>query len=197
MILVPRLNYDQGLKQKLGIWPQQQLGPGKIEDRNGRWLFQGEIYTGCGYLLLSNVDTAFYSPKPCFPTTDELNTFRECEEIPTHVFLAMVTQIASCTLCPGDKILIMAGDCVGLSGELCTITEDEAEVYLPGQDLVHSLPLRDIQRNFKSGDTVGVVVGIHKGIKGFVMTCADHVLSLYNPDTKNEVNISTWLLTVL
>jgi len=89
VILIPCLNYDQGLKRKLGIWPQQQLldaqdvqtklGPSKIEDRNGCWLFQGEIYTSCGYLLLSDVNTTFYSPKPCFPTADELNTFRECE----------------------------------------------------------------------------------------------------------------------
>ena len=207
VIVVPRINYGPGPKQKLGNRPQQQLldaqdvqtklGPGKITKLNGRWHFHGEVYTGCGYFLLYDVDTAFYSPKPCFPTAAELNAFRECKEIPTHVFLATATQIASHTLRPGDRILIMAGDCIGLSGEICTITEDEAEVYLPDQNLLYSLPLRDVQRNFKSGDNVEVVAGIHKGLKGFVMTCVDHVLSLYDPDTKNEVNNSTQLLPTL
>ena len=198
VIVMPRVNYGQGPKRKQGTRPPQQLldaqdvqtrlGPGNITKLNGRWHFRGEVYTGCGYFLLYDVDTAFYSPKPCFPTAAELNAFRECKEIPTHVFLATATQIASRTLRPGDRIQIMAGDCIGLSGEISTITEDEAEVFLPGEGLVYSLPLRDVQRNFRSGDNVEVVAGIHKGLKGFVMTCIDHVLSLYDPDTKNEVN---------
>ena len=180
-----------------GMRPQQQLfdaqdvqrkcGPGKIEDRNGRWFFQGKTYTDCGYLLLNDVDTAFYSPKPCFPNAVELNTFKECKEIPTHIFITTATHIASRTLRPGDRILIKAGNCTGLSGEICTITEDDAEVYLPEQDLVFSLPLQDVERYFKSGDNVEVVAGTHKGLKGFVMTCVDHILSLYVPDTMNEV----------
>lgn len=204
VIVVPRITYDQGRKRKLGIRPQPQLlnahdvqtklGPGKIENRNGRWYFQGQSYTGCGYFLLCDVDTAFYCQKPCFLTAAELNAFRDCKEIPPHIFIATAKQIASRTLRPGDRILIIGGDCIGLSGEICTITEDEADVYLPDQDLLYSLPLRDIQRNFKSGDNVEVVAGIHKGLKGFVMTCFDNVLSLHDPDTKIEVHNSTQLL---
>jgi len=108
-------------------------------------MYRGEFYSENGYLFLSDIDTAFYSPKYCLPTADELDMFEECGEVPSHVFIATATKIATLTLQPGDKIQILAGNCIGLSGELYTRTENKAEVYVPLQDIIISLPLTDLQ----------------------------------------------------
>ena len=58
---------------------------------------------------------------------------------------------------------------------------------MPLQDVIISLPLTDLQRHFKQGDNVEVVTGLHKGLIGFIIKCVEHSLSLYIPDTVEEV----------
>ena len=199
VVLVPRLSYGQTVKRKRGNRPAQRLlnsddiiekcGHKAIVKRNFRWIYKGDSYSENGYLFLPEIDTTLYSPKYCLPTAVELDMFEECEEVPAHVLVDTATKIAALTLRPGDRIQILTGDCIGLSGELCTRTENEADVYVPVQDVVISLPLTDLQCHFKQGDNVEVIAGLHKGLIGFVVTCFEQSLSLYIPDTVEEVNI--------
>ena len=98
----------------------------------------------------------------------------------------------------GDAVKITHGDSRGLFGMIVAIRENEADVFLPLQDVSTSLPFSSLRKHFKVGDEVRILSGDNQGITGWVVNKMDDNLWVFNDRTRTEVKVllsSCMLLT--
>ena len=204
IVVVPRINFDAGKRKRGGRPPRRLFDPEAVrkiwgaesfEKRNNIWYFRHEFYTPDGYHLWNDVDSEFIIPATCFPSRTELNDFDGCSEIPLAIYNATCHHIAAKTLRSGDRILVVDGECKGLEGNVCSTRDEEAEIFIPSQHLLHVLHLTKLRREFKIGDNVRVTFGPHAGTVAFVLNSLNDVLTLYNQETSTEVRDCIFLPT--
>jgi hypothetical protein len=115
-----------------------------------------------------------------------LNDF-DGTEILFAIYNATCHHIAAKTLRSGDCILVIDGKCKCLEGNICSTQDEEAEIFVPSQDLLHVLRLTELRQEFKVGDNARVTFGPHAGMVAFVLNSLNDLLTLHNQETSMEV----------
>ena len=89
----------------------------------------------------------------------------------------------------GNAVKITHGDLKGLFGIIVEIRENEANVFLPLQDVTIYLPFSLLRKHLKVGDEVHILLGDNQGVMGWVVNQDDKNLYVFNNRTGMEVNV--------
>jgi ribosomal protein L24 len=204
--LILNADYDSGLQVTVGCVPRISLslsrkrkrhgsvrpsaapfnpetiarvyGVDSVVARNQAWFFKGKYYKNglLDRLYLPNEITE----KDVNPTIGELELFlssgcelaRECSERTLRSILDPV-QV-------GQRIEVIAGELVGLRGQVVRIHDDGTLVFASDdQDEDIQVPIQHVSKLLKLGDYVQVVLGPHRGAEGYVVALSDNTAVIY------------------
>jgi len=118
----------------------------------------------------------------------EFGRLSGCSEIPLGVRTATMAKMAAHTFHVEDTVKVVEGDRKNLFGWIIEIKGNEADVFLPSQGLMSTLPLSLLRKNIRVGDAVCITSGDHKGFTGWVVNKDDEILSIFYDKTGNKVS---------
>ena len=151
-------------------------------------MFKGVLYDQDGYAILQTLDTDWYTPEDIIPMPKEFGRLSGCSEIPLGVRTTMMAKMATHTFHVEDTVKVVEGDRKNLFGWIIEIKGNEADVFLPSQGLMSTLPLSLLRKNIRVGDAVCITSGDHKGFTGWVVNKDDEILSIFYDKTGNKVS---------
>ncbi|KAI0056186.1 hypothetical protein BV25DRAFT_1842464 [Artomyces pyxidatus] len=115
-------------------------------------------------LIQLPVHTSHFQPQPLPATVEELFIFDKARRAPVSAMRELDIQNLRKTLESGEPIEVTRGDLIGTSGFVVSILDDV--VTLSDEGDTFEVPIYDVQRHFRPGDSVQVLV--HGGQHGLV-----------------------------
>ncbi|KJA12624.1 hypothetical protein HYPSUDRAFT_109789, partial [Hypholoma sublateritium FD-334 SS-4] len=68
-----------------------------------------------------------------------------------------------------DKVIVVSGPYLNMTGEVMEMKENEVAVYLPSQDVIEDMHKDTVRADFAVGDQVRVLDGPSQGLVGWVI----------------------------
>lgn len=200
VIVVPRIVYERKGKRKRGPIPKERFNPSKakffsghVELLNKKYMFKGQTFTSCGYLILQLSNSFDYFHTEIFPSLVQLKEFRACELLSNELMALFVARANAPLLNMGDRVRTIAGDFKGLVGEVLTVRGAEIDIFLLENSICATISSHFVQKEFRVGNQVIVKSGAHKNLVGWVVDNNEGNITVADDALKT---VSLFILTV-
>ena len=134
--------------------------------------FRGEDYDPeRGLLVIEAEKIAFTAEPNILPSRHELRLIYQNGFLPRPIYLKVAEALEARQLANGTRVMVKRGDFKGLVGIIRDRRDDTEEfvIELPSQGLMEPVLMRDVRAEFRPGDKVKVINGIHNGMTAWVL----------------------------
>lgn len=195
--LVPRMNLNPNFKGKrpapalvtpyrvqLSCLINKTLD---IHEADGYFTFRDSRLSLEGYLLVPLNDVKLFPEINPSPTMGELECFNDLAQMPSQIRHDYFHGAVQKRMTIHDRVWIKHGEYQGQVGFIQETRDYEADVYLPDEDTVGTVLLDNLRGHFEIGDHVAIQYGPHMGNTGYIVRCANGMITVANPRTQIEV----------